>query len=64
MVMPRFSSSLCRDAQTPVKACTKVVLPWSTCPMVPMFTSGCLGKALLSLLILFFSTNIYELVKD
>ncbi len=51
--MPRLSSSLCREAQTPVKACTRVVLPWSTWPMVPMFTCGCLGRALFSLLMLF-----------
>src|SRR5512139_3990460 len=50
IVMPRFSSSLCLEAQTPVKDWTSVVFPWSTCPIVPMLTSGCLGRGLLSLL--------------
>src|SRR5438132_14388349 len=29
-----------RSAQTFVKAEVSVVLPWSTCPIVPMFTCG------------------------
>src|SRR5207245_5016357 len=29
-----------RSAQTFVKAEVNVVLPWSTCPIVPMFTCG------------------------
>lgn len=51
-MMPRLSSSLWRDAQVPVNAWTRVVLPWSTWPMVPMLTSGCFGRALVSLVML------------
>ena len=51
--MPLFNSSLCLAAQTPVNACTSVVLPWSTWPIVPIFASGCRGKdGFFSLLIL------------
>jgi len=53
MVMPRFSSSLWREAQTPVSAWTRVVLPWSTWPMVPMLISGWLGGLGMSFLPLY-----------
>ena len=35
MVIPRRFSSLRRSQSTPVRAFTKVVLPWSICPAVP-----------------------------
>src|SRR3546814_11799023 len=35
MEMPRAVSSLSLSVSTPVRARTKVVLPWSMCPAVP-----------------------------
>ena len=42
-MIPLLSSSLWALAQTPVIDATRLVLPWSTCPLVPMLHSGCLG---------------------
>ena len=36
MVMPRLFSAGRRSVSTPVSLCTRAVLPWSTCPAVPM----------------------------
>ncbi len=38
MVMPRFFSSTRRSQSMPVRALTRVVLPWSMWPAVPMMT--------------------------
>ena len=38
MVMPLFFSSTSRSVSMPVRALTSRVLPWSTCPAVPMIT--------------------------
>src|SRR3989344_1470304 len=38
--MPLFISSLCVSVHLPVRACVRLVFPWSTCPTIPMFTSG------------------------
>src|SRR5438045_9483409 len=40
-------------------AAVKVVLPWSTCPIVPMFTCG-LFRSNFSLLIVLFSASNYR----
>ncbi len=68
MVMPRARSSGALSmesklrkaifglwrASTLVMAAVRVVLPWSTCPMVPMFTCG-FDRSNFSLLICFLS---------
>src|SRR5581483_2351124 len=49
MEMPRLISSECRSVHSPESAWVSVVFPWSTWPMVPMLTSGCLGTFMLDL---------------
>src|SRR3989344_8176057 len=40
MVIPRFISSLCVSVHLPDSVWTRVVLPWSTWPIIPMFIPG------------------------
>ena len=46
IVIPRCCSSKKRSGFTPVRACTRVDLPWSICPAVPMMPCCAMAQIL------------------